>query len=451
MLIRYSADQKGKPVQKAVVYTKEEHNIPVAKIDTDAVKIISHLREYGYSAFIVGGAVRDLLCNKTPKDIDIVTDATPSKIKKIFRNSRIIGRRFRLVHVFFGETIYEVSTFRSLVDGTVGNSFGTMDEDVLRRDFTLNALYYDPIKEQIVDYVGGINDIKQKKLKPVIPIDRIFIEDPVRMLRAVKYAATTGCRMTFSLKHKIRTSAHLLSPISPSRLTEELLKIINSGHAYDIVTCALRYDLFMYLQPAATALMYADRKFEQNYLSHIKEMDDFHLKNPDARLGDRLFYLVYDFISGLTDWNKEITSKTAIGELYTKTWQQCRQFILPMNPQRIELEYAIRESLKKMGISVRIPKGTFSRNGHTKFEFDDTLSEIENNETNDSKEIKNSDSNYGKKNTQQTKKQKQRKRYKKNIKYVQDKKAEINSSTKNALHTELQQAHIKISAIAGSP
>ena len=147
MLFRYSADAKGRPVKKAIIYTKDEHSISPQKIDPDALFIVKQLHSHGYDAYIVGGAVRDLLVQKEPKDFDIVTDATPSKIKKIFRNSRIIGRRFRLVHVFFGPKIFEVSTFRSISDGSVGNSFGTMDEDALRRDFTLNALYYDPLKD----------------------------------------------------------------------------------------------------------------------------------------------------------------------------------------------------------------------------------------------------------------------------------------------------------------
>lgn len=154
MLIRYGKDEKGRPIKKAVVYIKDEHCIPSYKIDIDALRIVQKLKDNGFTAYIVGGAVRDLIVGRTPKDFDIVTDATPSKIKRIFRNSRIIGRRFRLVHVIFGQKIFEVSTFRSTIEGSVGNNFGTIDEDVMRRDFTINALYYDPIQEHIIDYVG---------------------------------------------------------------------------------------------------------------------------------------------------------------------------------------------------------------------------------------------------------------------------------------------------------
>ena len=190
-MYRYGKDKNGRPVKKAVVYTKEEHKIPLNKIDPDAIGIIRRLKESGFSAYIVGGAVRDLILGNNPKDFDITTDATPSKIKRIFRNSRIIGRRFRLVHVFFGPKIFEVSTFRSTAEGSIGNDFGSMDEDVMRRDFTLNALYYDPLQEQVIDYVGGVRDIRKGALKPVIPLDRIFVEDPVRMYRPFSFDSST--------------------------------------------------------------------------------------------------------------------------------------------------------------------------------------------------------------------------------------------------------------------
>ena len=184
------------------------------------------------------------------------------------------------------------------------------------------------------------------------------MEDPVRMLRAIKYSVTTGCRISFSLKRKIRNSAHLLSPVSPSRLTEELLKIIGSGHSFDIVKVALETDIFMYLQPSASAMMYADTGFEKKYLKHLKELDELIVQEPDARLGKKLVYLIFDFISGLTDWNKELRTSAAAGELYTRTWSECRSFILPMNPQRSELEYAIKTTLKMLGVSVRQSKRT---------------------------------------------------------------------------------------------
>ena len=359
MLIRYATDKKGKPVKKAVIYTRDEHRILRSRIDSDAFFVVSRLRDAGFDAYIVGGAVRDLLIGKEPKDFDIVTDATPSKIKRLFRNSRIIGKRFRLVHVFFGEKIFEVSTFRSITEGSVGNVFGTIDEDVQRRDFSMNALYYDPLREQVIDYVHGVDDIRRRVLRPVISLDRIFEEDPVRMLRAVKYSATTGCRLPAALKRRIRKSAHLLLPVSPSRLTEEMLKIVNSGHAYDIVMAALSCDLYMYLQPTACAMLYADKSFERRYMEHLRELDALVAERNDARLGEKLTFIIYDFIMGLTDWEQEVATKSASGELYTRTWRECRNFVLPINPPRMELEYAIRDSLRKLGVAIRMPKNAF--------------------------------------------------------------------------------------------
>ncbi|MBR5964886.1 MAG: polynucleotide adenylyltransferase PcnB [Treponema sp.] len=363
MLYRYGKDKNGKPVKKAIIYTKEEHKIPLEKIDPDAIGVIRRLKDSGFSAYIVGGAVRDLILGNNPKDFDITTDATPSKIKRLFRNSRIIGRRFRLVHVFFGPKIFEVSTFRSTAEGSIGNDFGSMDEDVMRRDFTLNALYYDPLQEQVIDYVGGVRDIRKGALKPVIPLDRIFVEDPVRMLRAVKYSATTGCKMSWALRHKIRKSAPLLSPVSPSRLTEEMLKIINSGHAYDIVSEALDTDLYMSLQPSATEFMFSDKEFEKSYMQNLKRLDALNIVEREARLGKKLVFLIKDFVLTLTDWEKEIEKKSSAGELYVKTWEQCRHFVLPMNPQRTELEFAIRSVLREIGVNIRIPKADGSAEG----------------------------------------------------------------------------------------
>lgn len=350
MLIRYGTDRRGKPVKKASVYTREDHGIALSKIDKDAIYIIRRLKEIGFSAYIVGGAVRDLLVGNSPKDFDIVTDATPSRIKRLFRNSRIIGRRFRLVHVIFGQKIFEVSTFRSTSEGSTGNNFGTIDEDVLRRDFTINALFYDPLQEQIIDYVGGVHDMKRRELRPVIPLERIFEEDPVRMIRAVKYSATTGAKMGYALRHKIRKSGNKLLQVSPSRLTEEIMKIVNSGHAYEIVKGCVTDDIYMYLQPMAASLLVDNPEFCDKYMKNLQNLDLFVQQNHDARLGKKLVFLIKDFAASLTDWEKEIESGSSANELYSRTWSACRHFVLPMNPQRSELEFAVQHVLAEFGV-----------------------------------------------------------------------------------------------------
>jgi len=236
LLIRYTTSKKGKPVKQAEIYTQKDHNIDTFLIDRDARWVCSILSKSGHKAYIVGGAVRDLLIGKSPKDFDIVTDASPRKVKKIIRNSRIIGKRFRLVHVFFRTgKILEVATFRAL-ESEAGNAvYGPIEEDVQRRDFTINALYYDPLDQRIYDYVGGYKHIRQKKIYSIIPLKKSFQEDPVRMVRAVKYSASTGSRLTFFLKRQIKKDAGLICSCSLSRMTEELFKIFLSGFSAPIM------------------------------------------------------------------------------------------------------------------------------------------------------------------------------------------------------------------------
>ncbi len=356
MLYRYSQNKKGRPIKTAVIYTEKEHCIKNSLIDPNAIKTIKQLRDYGFEAYIVGGAVRDLLVQKEPKDFDLVTNATPTKIKKIFRNSRIIGKRFRIVHVFYGQTIFEVTTFRSKNHEESENVFGSMDEDVFRRDFSMNALYYDPLKNHIIDYVNGFKDIQKNKIIPVIPLKNIFIEDPVRMLRAVKYASTTGFSIPLNVKRKIKKQSNLLSQISASRLTEELLKIINSGNAYEIVNQALDTNLYTYLQPAASDILTENAEFRKNYFASLKALDAASKVNKTMRLGEKLTYFIFDFITLITNTDFDKSNRSLLHEIHISTWKMCRNFVLPMNPQRTELEFAIQASLKKLGIPVKQPR-----------------------------------------------------------------------------------------------
>ncbi|MCR5699807.1 MAG: polynucleotide adenylyltransferase PcnB [Treponemataceae bacterium] len=356
MLYRYSTNENGRAVKSAIIYTKNEHSIKNKDIDVDALKIIYQLNDYGYQAYLVGGAVRDLLLGKKPKDFDIVTEATPTQIKKIFRNSRIIGKRFRLVHVFFGPKFFEVSTFRSNENGSVGNVFGTIEQDVKRRDFSLNALYYDIAKEQIIDYCGGVEDIKKNVLKPLIALDRIFTEDPVRIIRAIKYSSANSFKMNHKLQKQIKKNAHLLNTVSPSRLTEELLKIINSGNAYKIFSTALKLKVFEYLQPNAYSMMMKNKEYETAFLESMKKLDERIASKPECDLGEKLYYLIKDYTDCLTDWKTELEINKNTSEIYRQTWKECRNFVLPMNPQRTELEKAIKKVLKDNGITVRNKK-----------------------------------------------------------------------------------------------
>ena len=344
MRVRYSTEENGKLVKKAVVYTRDEHGINLEDVDREAIGIIQRLRYAGYESYIVGGAVRDLLLKKKPKDFDIVSEATPPRIKKVFRNARIIGRRFKLVHVHYGPRIFEVATFRSLKDGLTSNTFGTISDDVLRRDFTMNALFYDPLQQVVVDYVGGMKDIRAKQVKPIIPLATIFTDDPVRMIRAVKYAATTGFSLPLPLKWKIKKQSPLLTSVSPSRLTEEIFKIIHSSQAAAIVAALDEMGLYAYLQPQAAALMKNNPRFRRHYLKSMASLNQPNFKNLP---GETLGALINDYLEDIADWEK------GIGENYKICYTAARGFVKPMNPPRFELGYAVRRFFAAHNVTIK--------------------------------------------------------------------------------------------------
>jgi poly(A) polymerase len=246
-----------------VIVPRAEHPISRRNIDPDALKVLYRLRDFNYTAYLVGGGVRDLLLGRQPKDFDVGTDAHPYQIKKLFRNCWIIGRRFRLAHVRFGAKTIEVATFRRHVaadesvegsdqaeqpdlpppanrarghvapDGVVrhDNTFGTPEEDAFRRDFTINALFYDIATFSIIDYVGGLEDLRRRVIRSIgDPVQR-FQEDPVRMLRAVSFAARLEFTLDPPIVEAIRQQRHLMALASPARMIEEYYKILRSGAA----------------------------------------------------------------------------------------------------------------------------------------------------------------------------------------------------------------------------
>jgi len=338
VLTRYSKDSEGKPVRKALVYEAREHKIDAKAIDPDAFRIIERLRSSGHDAYIVGGAVRDLLLGRHPKDFDIVTDAQPPRIRRIFRNSRVIGRRFRLVHVYAGPHIFEVSTFRSIKDGTVGNTYGTIDEDALRRDFTMNALYYDPIGQLLVDYVGGFKDVMARRIKPVIPLATIFREDPVRMFRAVKYSATTGCRIPLGLSLAMRRDARLLGEASSSRLSEELAKVLGSGRAASIFQGLERFRLLPRFMPALAARFETDPGFKASFGKALAELDATVDETRDKTLSRLLSYVVRADVEAAC----AAPAVPDPNESWRAAVAAARALLEPLVMPRVELEAAVR-------------------------------------------------------------------------------------------------------------
>ncbi len=253
------------PLGKRVEAGAAEHGIDAELLDERAVKVVRTLQEAGFAAYIVGGAVRDLLVGRRPKDFDVATDATPEQVKGLFRRAFIIGRRFRIVHVIFGRgrehEVIEVSTFRAYLDAEqaqhVGanektsrselagkthvvdaagrvlrdNVWGPQIEDAARRDFTINAMYYDPVTQVVIDYHGGIKDIKKRALRMIgDPVTR-YREDPVRIIRAVRFAAKLGFNIEPATRAPIREMAALLDNVPVSRLFDELFKLLQTGHS----------------------------------------------------------------------------------------------------------------------------------------------------------------------------------------------------------------------------
>ena len=261
-------------INEPVILPRAQHSISRALISENALKVLHRLRDAGYASLLVGGCVRDLMLGREPKDFDVVTDARPEEIRKLFHSARIIGRRFRLVHVRFGRGIIEVATFRAIprdiseegrpdedtADDTGEaeeapasvadqNIFGNQEEDARRRDFTVNALYYDIRDFSVVDYANGVDDLKAGVLRMIGDPEARYREDPVRMLRVVRFAAKLSFKIEAKTEAPIERLAHLLATVPPARMFEEVLKLFHGGYALETFELLRRYNLFQYLFP----------------------------------------------------------------------------------------------------------------------------------------------------------------------------------------------------------
>jgi len=262
-------DTSFPPLPGATIVPRSEHAVSRSQISANALKVLYRLKKAGFAAYVVGGGVRDLLLGLDPKDFDIVTDAHPEEVRRLFRNSRMIGRRFRLVHVRFGHEIIEVATFRSSADGDDAdrehhaesgrilrdNVYGTIDEDIWRRDFTVNALYYNIADFSVWDYTTGFEDVRSGTLRLIGDPATRYREDPVRMLRAVRLAAKLSFGIADETAEPIREHAALLEDVPPARLFDEVLKLFLSGHAEKSFELLEKYGLFRYLFPATAHIL----------------------------------------------------------------------------------------------------------------------------------------------------------------------------------------------------
>ena len=280
-----------------VIIPRSEHSISRDQISENALKVLTRLREAGFDSYLVGGCVRDLLLGYEPKDFDVVTNARPEQIRRLFRNARLIGRRFRLAHVRFGREVIEVATYRALPpadeeEGPVektdagrilrDNIYGTLEEDALRRDFTINALYYNSGDFTVTDFVGGLEDLRRGQVRVIGDPETRYREDPVRMLRAVRFAAKLGLQIAPETAEPIARLAPLLQDVPPARMYEEVLKLFHGGCALTTFEQLRHYDLFRPMFPLT------DRVLEHEQDGFPAVLIPRALANTDARINEGL-------------------------------------------------------------------------------------------------------------------------------------------------------------------
>lgn len=261
---------------------RSDHKIALRGLSPNAVKVCQSLQNAGYQAYIVGGGIRDSLLEATPKDFDVATDATPEQVRQVFRSSRIIGRRFKIVHVRFGREIIEVTTFRgNHQDGKAHNAvqseqglllrdnvYGDLASDALRRDFTINALYFDPVSETLIDFTNGLSDIKSRTLRIIGNAEDRYREDPVRMLRAARFAAKLGFKIESETAKPIFELGELLDHIPAARLFDEVLKLMLGGSATATLNSLQKYHLLSHLFPGVAPLI-GESEFNQKMIELV--------------------------------------------------------------------------------------------------------------------------------------------------------------------------------------
>jgi poly(A) polymerase len=267
------------------VYVRDQHPVRASQVSAGARSVTRKLHEAGFRAFVVGGAVRDLMLGIEPKDFDIATNARPEQIKPLFRRAFVIGRRFRLVHVHAGPEVIEVSTFRAAQTGEDAtdehgrlisdNVYGSQAEDAARRDFTINALYFDPSTEEVWDYVGGVTDVRARRMKLIGPPVTRYREDPVRMLRAVRLAAKLGLSIEKKTAEPIGRLANLIQNVPAARLFDEMQKLLLSGHAAETLRSLREHGLHHGLLPLIDVIL--EQPGGQRFI-------DAALANTDARV-----------------------------------------------------------------------------------------------------------------------------------------------------------------------
>ena len=340
---------KDKPtaaVKQPTIFQRAEHTISRNRINPNALKVLYRLHNGGYSAYLVGGCVRDLLLDKQPKDFDIATNALPEEVRKLFRNCRLIGKRFRLAHIVFGKDIIEVATFRTHhkdgqeTHGHTGhhgmilrdNMYGSIEDDAWRRDFTVNALYYNIADFTVVDYTGGMEDLNNHLIRMIGNPEQRFHEDPVRLLRAIRFAGKLGLQISPETEEPILNLSHLLTHVSSARLFQEVLKFFQEGATLPTFRLLQKYRLLEQLFPQTAR----------------------HLENPVT---------VKLMEAALADTDQRIKDGKTVSPAFLFAiflWHPVLKEVIAMKseglPQHIVYEKAIKHVLRAQTESLAIPK-----------------------------------------------------------------------------------------------
>ncbi|WP_371376534.1 polynucleotide adenylyltransferase PcnB [Thalassotalea aquiviva] len=314
------------PVNTPRILERSEHNVSRKELSENALKVLYRLNKGGFEAYLVGGGVRDILLGEHPKDFDIATNATPEQVKKLFRNSRIIGRRFRLVHIVFGRDIIEVATFRghhATADEKKAtahskqsehgmllrdNIYGSIEEDAERRDFTINALYYSVKDFRVYDFANGLEDIKRRQIRLIGDPETRYREDPVRMLRAIRFATKLDMKIEKSTAEPITQLASLLENIPPARMFEEYLKLFMAGKAEANFDVLQQNKLLVYLFPHISQIV------AQSPDAQAVQFVRLVLKNTDKRINEGLRVTPAFLLSAVLWYNIEAMKQQLVSK-----------------------------------------------------------------------------------------------------------------------------------------
>jgi poly(A) polymerase len=291
-LLKINRAHKQPITHSDFVIPRNKHHLSKTDVSSNALKVLNRLISSGFQAYLVGGSVRDLLLHKAPKDFDVATNATPNEIRQLFRNARIIGRRFKLVHILFHREIIEVATFRGHEHDAVDashqrnekgmlirdNVFGSLDEDAWRRDFTINSLYYNVSDSSIIDFTGGVKDVAEKCIRMIGDPPTRYAEDPVRMLRAIRFGAKLHFQLAPETKAPLLELNHLITQVAASRLFDEAAKLYQCGNSLAVQQLLLEHGLFQYLFPQTYYLL--DKH------DSISAFINIALENTDNRIRD---------------------------------------------------------------------------------------------------------------------------------------------------------------------